>query len=465
MRIGQPIAEDAVAHMRRHPGDVLVELHHTVAELGHRDVPGRHRLVDQRLVGAPAMRIVVVVGLVAEDDAGFLEVADDRLVGLEHVEARIGRRLAGEIAGKIHRVDHRQPFLLADIEVVLAEGRRDVDDTGALSHLDEVAGNDAEAALVLLASEEGEERRIGAPDKLGALHRADIAIAFQLRRIGLQRAFRQDQPFAILLHHRVIGVGRHRQAGIGRQRPRGRRPGKQPRLGVAIEQEADGQRRVLAGAIGIVEPRLRLRQRRLRCPGIGHDAIALIDQPLLPQLFEGPDGALHVGEVHGAVVVLEIDPARRTVDVIFPVAAELHDRRAAVLVELRQPVFENVLPTVEVQLLLRMQLRRQAVAVPAESAFDHIAAHGPVARHHVLHESGDDVPVVRQAIGKGRAVIEDEFRRPLLTPALDRRLEGLLGLPGSADGFLDMGKAGRRVGGRIDSLGGCRHGFVVHGIV
>ena len=67
--LAEPVAEDAVADVRRHPVDVLVELDHAVAEGGDLHVPGRHRLVDQRLVGAPAMRIVVVVGLVADDDA------------------------------------------------------------------------------------------------------------------------------------------------------------------------------------------------------------------------------------------------------------------------------------------------------------------------------------------------------------------------------------------------------------
>ena len=58
-----------------------------------------------------------------------------------------------------------------------------------------------------------------------------------------------------------------------------------------------------------------------------------------------------------------------------------------------------------------MQLRRQAVAVPAEAPLDLLAAHGLVARHEILHEAGDDVPVVRQAVGEGRAVIEDELGR------------------------------------------------------
>ena len=43
--------------------------HHAVPEGGDLHVPGRDRLVDQRLVGPPAMRIVVLIGLVADDVA------------------------------------------------------------------------------------------------------------------------------------------------------------------------------------------------------------------------------------------------------------------------------------------------------------------------------------------------------------------------------------------------------------
>ena len=66
---------------------------------------------------------------------------------------------------------------------------------------------------------------------------------------------------------------------------------------------------------------------------------------------------------------------------------------------------------------LGMQLGRQAVAIPAEAALDHLAAHGLVARHEVLHEAGDDVPVVRQAVGERRPVVEDELRRALARAA------------------------------------------------
>ena len=60
----------------------------------------------------------------------------------------------------------------------------------------------------------------------------------------------------------------------------------------------------------------------------------------------------------------------------------------------------------ELELVLGLQLGRQAVAVPAEAALDMLAAHGLVARHDVLHEAGDEMAVMREAVGEGRPVIE-----------------------------------------------------------
>ena len=67
----------------------------------------------------------------------------------------IGRHRVGEVALEVDRIDQRQPCRLRDGQVVLAEGRRDVDDAGALAELDEVAAEDAERALFFLSAKNG----------------------------------------------------------------------------------------------------------------------------------------------------------------------------------------------------------------------------------------------------------------------------------------------------------------------
>ncbi len=77
----------------------------------------------------------MIVGLVADDDAGLrLEIADHVLVGDEDVLALVGRREFREVAFEIDGIDQRQAFLQRYGKVVLAEGRRHVDDAGALAH-------------------------------------------------------------------------------------------------------------------------------------------------------------------------------------------------------------------------------------------------------------------------------------------------------------------------------------------
>ena len=65
-RVGEPLAELPVLDVLGHPGDRLVELDHPVAEARHRHEPARDGLVDQGVLAAPAVRVRVVVRLLAE---------------------------------------------------------------------------------------------------------------------------------------------------------------------------------------------------------------------------------------------------------------------------------------------------------------------------------------------------------------------------------------------------------------
>ncbi len=74
----------------------------------------------------------------------------------------------------------------------------------------------------------------------------------------------------------------------------------------------------------------------------------------------------------------------------------------------------------DAELLLGLDLGRQAVAVPAEAAVHDVAAHRPVAGHGVLDEAGQQVAVVRQAVGERRPVVEHELGRPPAGPRAGR---------------------------------------------
>ena len=90
--VRQPLAEAAVLDVLGHPGDLLVQLDHAVAERGDLHEPRADRAVDERLGAPPAVRVRVLVGVVAHDEAARLEVLDDLGVGVEHVHAGPRRR-------------------------------------------------------------------------------------------------------------------------------------------------------------------------------------------------------------------------------------------------------------------------------------------------------------------------------------------------------------------------------------
>ena len=104
-RVRQPLAELAVLDVLGHPGDLLVQLDHPVPERGHLDEPAGHRLVDQRIPAAPAVRVGVLVRLLPEQHRAF------------------GDRVAGAAAGpRLEVVDDRRFASKTSMSRVLVDG-------------------------------------------------------------------------------------------------------------------------------------------------------------------------------------------------------------------------------------------------------------------------------------------------------------------------------------------------------
>ncbi len=153
------------------------------------------------------------------------------------------------------------------------------------------------------------------------------------------------------------------------------------------------------------------------------------------QRLERPDDALHVGEVEGLVAAVEVDPAGLAGDVGLPLVHVLQHRGARVLVEHVDAHRLDLGLLGDAELLHRLELGGQPVGVPAEHARHLLAAHGVEAREDVLGVAGEQVAVVRQAVGERRAVVEDPLGAAL--PLLDRRLERVVALPEGEDAGLE----------------------------
>ena len=275
----------------------------------------------------------------------------------------------------------------------------------------------------------------------------DVGSLAELLRVRRQPGLGEQVPLRrtgdVRLHDDVVDVAADHHREVGRQRPRRRRPDQGERaLGRSARQpQADGHGGVDARLVDVlVHPQLVVGQRRLVVPAVGQHAEALVGQPLVVELLEGPHDALHVGEVEGLVVVVEVDPAGLAGDVVAPLRGVLEDGLAALRVELLDAEVEDLLGRLHAELAHRLELGGQAVGVPAEAALDPAPAHGLEARHQVLDVAGEQVAVVRQPVGERRAVVEDELVGAVLprVALLDAGPEGVVVGPVGQHRFLDL---------------------------
>ena len=162
----QPVAEAAVLDVLGVPVDGLVGGQQAVLDLAGGDVPGRLGVVEQRRVATPAVGIGVLVVLGAQQPAAGAQVLDEIGVGVLDPASGVGADALVVGAVQPDRVDHGQPLLLAEAEVILAEGDRGVDQPGAVGGGDEVGGQDGVAlGAVGLGGDEGEGRVIRGADR------------------------------------------------------------------------------------------------------------------------------------------------------------------------------------------------------------------------------------------------------------------------------------------------------------
>ena len=196
--------------------------------------------------------------------------------------------------------------------------------------------------------------------------------------------------------------------------------------------------------VGVVHLGLGGRQRRLATRAVPEHAVALVDQALVPQRLEGPHDGLHVVQVEGLVVVVEVDPAGLPGDVLLPLVGVPQDRFAAGVVERLDAHPDDLGLVLDAELAFGLDLGRQPVGVPAEPSLDPMTAHGLVARHDVLDVAGQQVAVVRQAVGERRTVVEDVLVGAVLPgrACVDRCLERLVLGPVGQDLLFDGGKIG-----------------------
>ena len=275
-------------------------------------------------------------------------------------------------------------------------------EAGAFIGRDVVIGHHPEGATRPLLGKVREGGFVGPSDQIAA---GQPGVDFQVAVGGKPLLGEVDVPArsgVLSLDVAQAGVdadGQIRRQGPGRGGPHGQ-------IGVLVAQfQQHRDRRILH--LHVVGARLEVRQRRLQGRGDRHDLVALVNQAAVPQRLDHPPEGLHVPSVHGLVVVVEVHPAAKAGDGLPPLGDVAPDDGPALVVVAGHPKLRHRLLGGHAQLLVDFVLDGQAVAVPAETAQHMAPLHGPVARHDVLDGARDDVAVVRQSGGEGRAVVEN----------------------------------------------------------
>ena len=403
-------------------------------------------VVDERRAAAPAVRVGVLVGLGLEHAAAAAQVGDEVVGDLAHAAPGVGPGAVVEGAVGAHRVDHGQALLAAEAEVVLAERDRGVHEARAVLGRDEV-GRDHGVALgaVGLGGNERERRLVARAEQLGAGEQVEHLGVLTQQRLHAGLGQHHDAPGVRIAGAHVAQVRVGGDGGVRDQRPRRGRPGQQLVAGLQRRarfdhREAHVQRRVDDVEVAAGQAELVAGQRRAAARAVGHDLVALVEQALVPQRLQRPPHRLHVVRVHGPVGVVEVDPERDPLGQAVPVRDVGHGRLAAAGVEGLDAVALDVGLAGRADLLLDLQLHRQAVAVVAALALDVVAAHGLVAREDVLEHARQHVVRAGRAVDRGRALVEDEAVGALA--AAQRLAEDVALAPALEDGLFEARERG-----------------------
>ena len=154
-------------------------------------------------------------------------------------------------------------------------------------------------------------------------------------------------------------------------------------------------------------------ERRHAPRAVRRDAVALVDEVLVPELVEDPPPGLDVLVGISHIRIVHIDPERDALRQRFPVLHVAENAFLALLVELRDAVGLDVTFGGEIQFRLNGELHRQPMRVPAALAGHLVALHGLETGNDVLEDAGEDVMDAGRAISRRGALEEREDRTVL----------------------------------------------------
>ena len=371
-----------------------------------------------------------------------LEPGDDILVAVLYETALVVRNLGSELTLCIDRADDRNAGPLQCVVVVLTETAGCMHNTSTILGGHICCGEHLECSLLCDRSEVVEKRLVGHAHQLASLLGPNNFVVCLVLIVSCKPCLCHDVALSSVLNLYIVNLGVHRQSLVGWQCPWGCGPCQEVCVILPFHLELDGDCGVcillVASQVELVVGKYSGAPR-----AVWQDIEALVDKPLVPQLFHNPPDRLHVVWVHGLVVVVKIDPAAHTGHSLAPFAGVAEHDLAAVLVELGDSVVLDLLLSGDLELLLHLVFYRKSVAVPSEAAVNQLSLHGHIAWINIFDSTRNKVSEVWQSCCKRRAVVEHIFACSF--PLLHRLLENIILFPEFKDSFLHLRKINFRI--------------------
>ena len=295
-----------------------------------------------------------------------------------------GRELVGVPSGLGDGAERCDPVPLPSLVIVGTVAGGGVDQSGVVV-LDVVGGDDGPCAVApgsglhLERRDIGEAFQVFAPHPLEDLEPLVSSLLHDVLGLSLEG---DDCLLALVsgeLHAGVVHVGVGGHGHVGSEGPGGGGPDEE-RCGAVFQGEPDHDRGVCLVPVldlGLGESGL--------APGApGDDPAGGTEELLLLGPLDGPPCGLEVIELDGLIGVVPIHPHPELLELLGHVLVEAQGELPAGVDELVYPERLDVLLGVDADVLLDLDLDREAVHIESGLVADVVSAHPPVSDQDVL---------------------------------------------------------------------------------
>ena len=175
-------------------------------------------------------------------------------------------------------------------------------------------------------------------------------------------------------------------------------------------------------------------QRRAAARAVGNDLKSLVEQSLVPDLFQSPPLGLDEAVVICHIRVFHVSPEADRAGEILPHPFVLPHALFTFVDERLQTILFDLILSVQSQCFLNFQFHRKTVCVPSGFSRHHAAFHRAVSRDHILDDTSEHMADMRFSICCRRSIVKDIIRTSL--SLFDTLLEDVILVPEFFNFFL-----------------------------